>query len=170
MAVHDDRSIRVERGGRLAGELCERNVDRAGEVFVLIFLWRQDFNQLGAFRDQSLHAIPVNVRWHGALLLRQSRMSSVFATIIRAASTKPIPGERRAWPAPRLSYHILHPATALCHIGLKVISSLIFPLHEQEDFSRTIPPSHRRSRRNSSRSPAQRGVGCREECEFCSFQ
>jgi hypothetical protein len=38
-------------------------------VFVLIILWREDFNQLGSFRDQPLHAMPVNGGWHYDCLL-----------------------------------------------------------------------------------------------------
>src|SRR5439155_19187105 len=47
-AVNDHRAAPVELGGRLGPELLERNVERAWQVLVCVFVGRKDLDELSA--------------------------------------------------------------------------------------------------------------------------
>src|SRR5207244_244863 len=62
-AVDDHGAGGVEQGGRLL-DAPKRDVDRAGQVLVLVLLRRQDLHELSALTDEPLHILPPDGPWH----------------------------------------------------------------------------------------------------------
>src|SRR6266403_1517404 len=74
VAVDDEGPTRVESLGGFTVEGFQRNVDRSGEVFGLVFFRSQDVNELSPLLNEVLGAVPVDNSRHDSspLLLQRA--------------------------------------------------------------------------------------------------
>src|SRR5439155_4329483 len=87
VAVDDHRPLPVELPSRHGVERLERDVDRAGKVFVLVLLRRQNFDQLCRGGGQLLHVLAVDPGQHQSSLStspKTTRPASAAAGIVIA--------------------------------------------------------------------------------------